>query len=157
MMDDELLEKLYGFCYARTSSNYEAQELCSDILFELVKAVNGEREIEHPYPFIWRVARNVYADFSNKSNRHAKLFYEGEAEELFLKMEAADEKTLDKGSTAEEGQIKERKREWLLKHIPESAYVLALAIDGPQMGGNHTTSKGENGELSGKLYYIEEL
>lgn len=58
MMDEELLEKLYGFCYARTSGSYEAQELCSDIIFELVKAANGTGDIEYPYPFIWRVARS---------------------------------------------------------------------------------------------------
>lgn len=33
--NDELLEKLYGFCYARTADSYEAQELCSDIILQL--------------------------------------------------------------------------------------------------------------------------
>ena len=63
--DDELLEKLFGFCYARTKDSYEAEELCSDIVFALLKAANTEGEIESIYPFIWRVARNVYADFSD--------------------------------------------------------------------------------------------
>ena len=40
MIDYELLEKLYGFCYARASDGYEAQELCSDIIFEPIKASN---------------------------------------------------------------------------------------------------------------------
>ena len=45
--DDDLLDKLFGFCYARTNDSYEAQELCSDIIFALVnnqrtqKKVNG--------------------------------------------------------------------------------------------------------------------
>ena len=30
-IDDGLLDKLYGFCYARTNDSYEAEELCSDI------------------------------------------------------------------------------------------------------------------------------
>ena len=29
-IDNELVEKLYGFCYARTNDSYEAQDLCSD-------------------------------------------------------------------------------------------------------------------------------
>lgn len=81
--NDELLEKLYGFCYARTADSYEAQELCSDIVFAIVKSANAEGEIENPYPFIWRVARNVYAQFSDKRKRHDGIFYEGDPEEIF--------------------------------------------------------------------------
>ena len=81
--DDELLDKLFGFCYARTSDSYEAEELCSDIIFALVKSANTDGEIESIYPFIWRVARNVYADFSNKRRQHTEVFYDGDAEEIF--------------------------------------------------------------------------
>lgn len=63
--DDDLLDKLFGFCYARTNDRYEPQEMCSDIVFALVKAARTDGEISNVYPFIWRVARNVYADFSN--------------------------------------------------------------------------------------------
>ena len=62
-IDNELIEKLYGFCYARTNDSYEAQDLCSDILYALIKTAAGEGEIRDLYGFIWRVARNVYADF----------------------------------------------------------------------------------------------
>ncbi|HIZ56450.1 MAG TPA: hypothetical protein H9671_09720, partial [Firmicutes bacterium] len=58
IIDDELLEKLFGFCYARTNDSYEAQDLCSDIIFELIKAANTDGSIENLYPFVWRVARN---------------------------------------------------------------------------------------------------
>ena len=80
--DDELMEKLFAFCYARTKDSYEAQELCSDIIFALVKAANTEGEVENPYPFIWRVARNVYADFSGSRRWQANTFYQGDADEL---------------------------------------------------------------------------
>ena len=82
IIDDELLEKLFAFCYARTSDSYEAQDLCSDILFALLKAANTDGDIENPYPFLWRVARNVYADFSADRKRHTALFYEGDADEI---------------------------------------------------------------------------
>ncbi len=82
-IDNELLEKLFGFCYARTSSSYEAQELCSDITFSLVKAANSDGNIDEVYPFIWRIARNVYADFSAKKKRRRDVFYEGDADEVF--------------------------------------------------------------------------
>lgn len=84
LMDNELLEKLFGFCYGRTKDSYEAQELCSDIVFALVKAANREGDIENPYPFIWRVARNVYADFSDKRRLKSDMQYEGNPEDILL-------------------------------------------------------------------------
>ena len=80
--DDELLDKLFGFCYARTNDSYEAQELCSDIIFALVKAAHTDGEITNIYSFIWRVARNVYADFSSSRRRYADTFYDGDADEI---------------------------------------------------------------------------
>ena len=67
--DDDLLDKLFGFSYARTNDSYEAQELCSDIIFALVRAAHTDGEITSLYSFIWRVARNVYADFSNNRRK----------------------------------------------------------------------------------------
>ena len=71
-LDEDLLERLFGFCYARTSDSHEAEELCSDILYALVKAAGRGGEIDSVYPFIWKVARNVYADFSDGRRRRAE-------------------------------------------------------------------------------------
>lgn len=81
-LDDGLIEKLYGFCYARTNDSYEAQDLCSDIIFALVKSANTDGEIDSLYPFIWRLARNVYADFSDNRKRHMSMLYDGDASEI---------------------------------------------------------------------------
>ncbi len=83
-IDDDLLDKLFGFCYARTNDSYEAEELCSDIVYELVKTANRNGEIDSVYPFIWRIARNVYADFSEKRKKRTELFYEGDSENVIL-------------------------------------------------------------------------
>lgn len=91
--DDDLLDKLFGFCYARTNDSYEAEELCSDIIYALVKAANSDGEIESVYPFIWRVARNVYADFSNNRRKRAETIYEGESDDILLSV--AEEDTSD--------------------------------------------------------------
>ena len=88
--DDNLLDKLFGFCYARTNDSYEAEELCSDIIYALVKAAHSDGEIESVYPFIWRVARNVYADFSNNRRKHAETIYEGDSEEILLSVAEED-------------------------------------------------------------------
>ena len=91
--DDNLLDKLFGFCYARTNDSYEAEELCSDIMYALVKAAHSDGEIESVYPFIWRVARNVYADFSNNRRKRAENIYEGDSNEILLGV--AEEDTSD--------------------------------------------------------------
>lgn len=82
--NDSLLDNLFGFCYARTNDSYEAEELCSDIIYSLVKASKSDGEIESVYPFIWKIARNVYADFSNNRKKHTEKFYEGDFEEILL-------------------------------------------------------------------------
>lgn len=82
IIDNDLLDKLFGFCYVRTKDSIESEELCSDIVFALVKAANGEGEIENPYPFIWRVARNVYADFSDKRRLKSDMLYEGNPDDV---------------------------------------------------------------------------
>ncbi len=82
--NDELIDKLYGFCYARTKDSYEAEELCSDIIFALVKAANTEGEITNLYAFIWKVAGNVYADFSKNRKRYTDTHYDGDPDEVLL-------------------------------------------------------------------------
>lgn len=83
IMDTKLLEKLFGFCYARTNDSWEAKELCSDIVFELVNAANTEGDIQEPYRFLWRIARNVYYDFMNKKRRNSEMAYQGDPEDIF--------------------------------------------------------------------------
>ena len=88
--DDDLLDKLFGFCYARTNDSYEAEELCSDIVYALVKAAHSDGAIESIYPFIWRVARNVYADFSNNRRKRTETIYEGDSEEILFRIAEED-------------------------------------------------------------------
>lgn len=90
LIDNELLEKLYGFCYARTGDSGQGQELCSDILFALVKTANTEGEIAQPYPFIWRVARNVYADFSSRRRQSASVLCQGDPEDILSLLPAPE-------------------------------------------------------------------
>ena len=89
--DDDLLDKLFGFCYARTNDSYEAEELCSDIVCALVKVAQTGGEIENVYSFIWKVARNVYADFSNKRKKYTETIYEGDSEEILLGIAAEED------------------------------------------------------------------
>ncbi|MBP3339201.1 MAG: sigma-70 family RNA polymerase sigma factor [Lachnospiraceae bacterium] len=85
-IDEELIDKLMGFSYVRTRDSYEAEELCSDILYAIIKSSQKEGEIKEFYAFIWRVAKNVYADFSERKSRMATKIYEGDPEEVFKEL-----------------------------------------------------------------------
>lgn len=93
LLDASLLDRLFGFCYARTSDSYEAQELCSDIIFELVKTSGREGDIQDANAFIWRTARNVYADFCDRRKKRGAVSYPGDPSDVFsqLAAEEADE------------------------------------------------------------------
>lgn len=68
-LDQELLEKLYGFSYVRCRNHHEAEDLCSEILLQLVKSLQQGRQIQSFEAFCWKVAHNVYADFCEKRQR----------------------------------------------------------------------------------------
>ncbi len=69
-------------------------------------------------------------------------------------LEVADEKTPDKASPAEEKQIKEREGERLLKKIPESAYVLALAVEGKTLDSVAFAGRMESLGIQGQSHLI---
>lgn len=114
MIDKDLLEKLFGFCYARTKDSYEAQELCSDIVYALVRTANTAGEITDAYSYIWKIARNVYADFCNHYRRHADWFYEGDPEKII-------------SSISDDGQMPEQDDAGLLKNVYQQIAFLTKA------------------------------
>ena len=137
--DDNLLDKLFGFCYARTNDSYEAEELCSDIIYALVKTAHSDGEIESVYPFIWKVARNVYADFSNNRKKRAETTYEGDSEAILLGV--AEECTSD--DTAELLTSIYRRMAFLTKAYRE--VMIMFYIDGlstAQIAKKQETSEG---------------
>lgn len=66
----ELLDSLYGFAYHRTNCSYEAEDLCSDIVLAILKAIRNNSRVSNPYAFIWTIARRVYADYSKERKKH---------------------------------------------------------------------------------------
>ncbi len=95
MIDEALLDALYGYCYPRTRDSYAARELCSDIVYALVKAANTDGEINEPYAFIWRVARNVYADYCKKRSQESAYGYMGDPDEALALVASEQDDTDD--------------------------------------------------------------
>ena len=121
LIDQNLLDKLFGFCYSRTPGSQQAEELCSDIVYELVKAANCEGEIGAErendtaalYAFIWRVARNVYADYAEHRQRETARTATGDTDALFALLSDEDD--------TEEREAMERDRETLRRIYREIA------------------------------------
>ena len=72
IIDRTMLDNLYGFCYRRTSDHYEADELCSDILLAVAAASTHGGALSDPMAFVWKIAHNVYADFSERRRKRAE-------------------------------------------------------------------------------------
>ena len=81
LLDREMLDKLFGFCYARTNNSHEAEDLSSDITLEILKQAKTDGEIDNAEAYVWRVARNVYAKYSEKRRMERERSYEGDADE----------------------------------------------------------------------------
>ena len=118
-IDQDLLDKLYGFCYHRTPSSHAAEELCSDIVFELVKTANSEGEIGEGevHAFIWRVARHVLADWFDKKSRKDSRTATGDPDAIFALLSDEDD--------TEERQARERDRETLRRIYRQIANLTA--------------------------------
>ncbi len=73
MSDDLFNEKIadasktiFSYCMAKTPNREEAEDLCQDILCELVKSQKNLRDPDAFYGFMWAVAGNVYKQWCRK-------------------------------------------------------------------------------------------
>ena len=69
-------------------------------------------------------------------------------------IEVADEKTPDSASEALENQIKEKEGERILSKVPDSAYVVALAIEGKQLSSEDLADKMEKWNVNGISHLV---
>lgn len=83
--------------------------------------------------------RQGIAEYEKRISRYEKLRI----------LEVADEKTPDKAGAKEEEQILQLEGERLDKHIKDSAYLIALAIEGKQMDSQIFAQKLESLAVQG--------
>lgn len=69
MNKEEFLQKIYHYAYGKCNTSFEAEDLCSDIILAVIRAVQKQEEIEHFYGFVWTIARRVYADYCEKRSK----------------------------------------------------------------------------------------
>jgi RNA polymerase sigma factor (sigma-70 family) len=73
LADRAFLDKLYGWAYHRCDSAGEAEDLTSEIVLAVLKALRRGAPVESFYAFAWTVARRVYADYSEKRRTRREL------------------------------------------------------------------------------------
>lgn len=69
LTDRKFLNKLYGYAYKKCRSSHEAEDLCSDIVLEVLKSIDNIESVKSFYAYVWKGARNTYADHCRKSIR----------------------------------------------------------------------------------------
>ncbi len=84
--------------------------------------------------------RDAIAEYSKRLSKYCTL-------EI---MEVEDEKTPQNASEVEEDKIKEKEAEKLMKNIPDSAYVIALAIEGKKRDSVKFSNMIQNLGVTGK-------
>lgn len=87
---------------------------------------------------------DAIAEYAKRLSRYCKLDI----------IEVADEKTPDGASEALEIQIKEKEGERILSKVPDSAYVVALAIEGKQLDSEELADKIEKWNVNGVSHLV---
>ncbi|PST46367.1 23S rRNA (pseudouridine(1915)-N(3))-methyltransferase RlmH [Bifidobacterium callitrichos] len=78
-----------------------------------------------------RYLRDAIDEYSKRLSRYCRLNI----------IEVADEKTPEHASEGVERQIKEKEGERIAKHLRDSAFVIALAIDGKQLSSEEMAAR----------------
>lgn len=62
----EYLDRIFGFALDRTRNIAQAQELASDIVYEVYRSFLARDDIVNPDGYVYRISRNVWARFVQK-------------------------------------------------------------------------------------------
>lgn len=63
------MKSVFGFALTRLGDTHKAEDLASDILYELVRSLPTLRDEERFYGFLWKVAERTYADYLRRQGR----------------------------------------------------------------------------------------
>lgn len=71
----EYMQKIYGFAVSRSFDLREAEELSSEIVFQVYTSLLKLPELYNPAGYIWRISENVYSRYvmEKKREQHASL------------------------------------------------------------------------------------
>jgi len=71
--NSEFLQSIYAFAYNRTNNTYDAQDLTSEIILQVLKASKKNSDIHNPAAFAWIIAKRTYADYCKKRSKYKNI------------------------------------------------------------------------------------
>lgn len=74
VLTQEYMDKLFYFCLKKTGDSYEAENLTSDILVNILVSLERGNRPEHFSGWVWAVARNRYTVWAKAKRRTSDLF-----------------------------------------------------------------------------------
>ncbi len=72
----ENMKSIFGFALTRLGNINEAEELASDILYEIIRSAHNLKEETRFYGFMWKIAENTYKDYLRKKSKYRNKTYE---------------------------------------------------------------------------------
>lgn len=67
----ENMKSIFGFALTRLGNVAEAEDLASDILYEILRSADKLRDESRFYAFMWKIAENTYHDYLRKKRKSA--------------------------------------------------------------------------------------
>lgn len=68
------MDKLFYFCLKRTGNSFEAENLTSDILLNIITSLERSNEPRNFEAWVWSIARNRYSVWARNNNKRNELF-----------------------------------------------------------------------------------
>jgi len=79
----EFINKIYGFAYKKCYTSYEAEDLCSEIILNLIKAIH-KTDIRNFDSFVWTLCNRTYADHCDRNVKYYKNISGAEFDESVI-------------------------------------------------------------------------
>lgn len=121
--------KIFYFCLKKTSNDYAAEDLTSDILLNIITALEKGIVPEHFSAWIWQIARNRYSAWAGKKHKRNTSELDADITELVIE----DGTSMPEDVVIHEDQLRLLRREMSLitsnyREIVVAYYILGIKI-----------------------------
>ena len=146
-------EKIFYFCLKKTNNAYAAEDLASDIVLDIITALEKGNVPEHFPAWVWQIARNRYSKWVKR--KHRQTASESGADIGDLEIE-------DKGTDLEEAlihgdQLRRLRREMSLIPSDDRHILIAYYLQGEKVSEIARSRNLPEGTVMSKLFRARKL
>ena len=69
----EQMKILFAFAFSKVRNKEEAEDLCSEIIVQVLNSIKNLKNEEAFYGYMWAIARNVYKNYLRKQKKHESV------------------------------------------------------------------------------------